>query len=335
MYEPIVDKFKYVPESALIELCFKCNLNCKHCGSSLNAYKKSRKGEPLSLTEFYSAIDDLKGLGGKRIGLVGGEPLLYENWEEVAKYASDRNFYVSMISNGMIIDDEMAHKIKKCGIALVALSLDGPETYHNELRGSQMAFKNVLKAIASLKKEGVQVNIITTIMKGNLPLLPEIEKTISTNGVSFWQLQLGIPMGKLSEHMEFVIEPNQLLDVKKFILEAKQRNQIQLTIADSIGYCSQDELIMRNNSSTNGERVYLGCMAGCKAVAIESNGDVKGCLSLQHERFIEGNIREGSLKDIWTDKKALIIIGTLIRKVLADIVQNVYMPTYAEEDAHH
>lgn len=85
-------KFKYVPESALIELCFKCNLNCKHCGSSLNAYKKSRKGEPLSLTEFYSAIDDLKGLGGKRIGLVGGEPLLYENWEEVAKYASDRNF---------------------------------------------------------------------------------------------------------------------------------------------------------------------------------------------------------------------------------------------------
>ena len=179
MYEPIVDKFKYVPESALIELCFKCNLNCKHCGSSLNAYKKSRKGEPLSLTEFYSAIDDLKGLGGKRIGLVGGEPLLYENWEEVAKYASDRNFYVSMISNGMIIDDEMAHKIKKCGIALVALSLDGPETYHNELRGSQMAFKNVLKAIASLKKEGVQVNIITTIMKGNLPLLPEIEKTIS------------------------------------------------------------------------------------------------------------------------------------------------------------
>lgn len=304
MYEPIVDKFKYVPESALIELCFKCNLNCRHCGSSLNAYKKSRKGEPLSLTEFYSAIDDLKGLGGKRIGLVGGEPLLYENWEEVAKYASDRNFYVSMISNGMIIDDEMAHKIKKCGIALVALSLDGPETYHNELRGSQMAFKNVLKAIASLKKEGVQVNIITTIMKGNLPLLPEIEKTISTKGVSFWQLQLGIPMGKLSEHMEFVIEPNQLLDVKKFILEAKQRNQIQLTIADSIGYCSQDELIMRNNSSTNGERVYLGCMAGCKAVAIESNGDVKGCLSLQNERFIEGNIRERSLKDIWTDKKS-------------------------------
>lgn len=58
-----------------------------------------------------------------------------------------------MISNGMIIDDEMAHKIKKCGIALVALSLDGPETYHNELRGSQMAFKNVLKAIASLKKK--------------------------------------------------------------------------------------------------------------------------------------------------------------------------------------
>ena len=31
---------------------------------------------------------------------------------------------------------------------------------------------------------------------------------------------------------------------------------------------------------------------------------LKGCLSLQNERFIEGNIRERSLKDIWTDKKS-------------------------------
>lgn len=99
MYEPIVDKFKYVPESALIELCFKCNLNCKHCGSSLNAYKKSRKGEPLSLTEFYSAIDDLKGLGGKRIGLVGGEPLLYERKSS----ASARNRKNNINKRGVVL----------------------------------------------------------------------------------------------------------------------------------------------------------------------------------------------------------------------------------------
>ncbi len=295
----LVEQIDYVPENCLLELCFKCNLNCKHCGSSLNGYENARKGRSLTEKEMLNLIDDLKILGGKRLGLVGGEPLLCNCWESIARYASNKGFELSMISNGMLIDDTIAKKIKLSGIELVAISLDGDKEFHNYLRGNAKAYDNVLRAIRALKKHKVQVNVITTIMRDNLNLLPAIEEIIYKNDVSFWQLQIGIPMGKLGGKKELVINPMQLKDVEKFILDIKQRGKVEITVADSIGYCAKNEIAIRNNRSTNGKRIFLGCMAGLKGVAIESNGNVKGCLSLQNDRFIEGNILEESLEKIW------------------------------------
>lgn len=295
----IINEMEFVPENCLLELCFKCNLNCKHCGSSLNGYKQVRKGRMLTEEEIYKLIDDLKALGGKRIGLVGGEPLLAEYWENVAKYAYEKGFQLSMISNGMLINDTMAYKIKKSGIDLVAISLDGDKEYHNYLRGNESAYDRVLDAITNLQKYDVQVNVITTIMRENLDLLPVIEDILYRAKISYWQLQLGIPMGKLEGQNEKVIMPSQLVEIENFIMDAKRRNHVNITVADSIGYCSKNEMILRNNSSTDGKRFFWGCMAGLRAIAIESNGNVKGCLSLQNDKFIEGNILENSLYDIW------------------------------------
>jgi radical SAM protein with 4Fe4S-binding SPASM domain len=49
---------------------------------------------------------------------------------------------------------------------------------------------------------------------------------------------------------------------------------------------------------------WTGCYADCQAIGIQSNGGVKGCLSLQPragepEPFIEGNLRHESLQQIW------------------------------------
>ena len=43
---------------------------------------------------------------------------------------------------------------------------------------------------------------------------------------------------------------------------------------------------------------WNGCQAGVSTIGIQSNGDVKGCLSLPPE-FIEGNIRENTIEEIW------------------------------------
>jgi radical SAM protein with 4Fe4S-binding SPASM domain len=46
--------------------------------------------------------------------------------------------------------------------------------------------------------------------------------------------------------------------------------------------------------------VWKGCQAGVSVLGIQSDGGIKGCLSLP-ESFVEGNIRNRPLVDIWED----------------------------------
>lgn len=43
----------------------------------------------------------------------------------------------------------------------------------------------------------------------------------------------------------------------------------------------------------------MGCQAGRFVMGIESNGDVKGCPSLQTAHYVGGNLRRTGLKDVW------------------------------------
>lgn len=66
-------------------------------------------------------------------------------------------------------------------------------------------------------------------------------------------------------------------------------------IGDEIGYCSSFEPILRG-----GDWPWRGCTAGLIHFGICSDGSIKGCLALP-DNFIEGNIKNNNLKNIWFD----------------------------------
>jgi len=68
--------------------------------------------------------------------------------------------------------------------------------------------------------------------------------------------------------------------------------------ADSIGYCHSSAIDVWDDLE------WGGCNAGRYVIGIQSNGNVSGCLSLQHDSFIVGNVRKRNLKDIREDNEA-------------------------------
>ena len=46
--------------------------------------------------------------------------------------------------------------------------------------------------------------------------------------------------------------------------------------------------------------MFSGCSAGLNTIGIDSIGNVRGCESLYDNKFIEGNLQNESLYDIWT-----------------------------------
>lgn len=291
---------EFKPKHSVVEITYTCNLKCKHCASDLNS--DLVRGEQLTTDEFERVFKEIRDLGGEHLILSGGEALLHKEWERLARYAVSLGFRVSIISNGMIIDREMAKRIKATGIRLVALSIDGNEEVHDYIRDNAKSYNRVLKAAQYLKEEGLKVNFITTVMKANINLLKEIEETICKYEPTSWLIQVGSAMGRLGRYPELVAEPQDIPRVIDYICEAKKRNKVHISVGDNVGYFSDDEEELRTNTRTGKVHDFCGCFAGCLVVGIESNGNVKGCLSLQDDRFIEGNVRNESLADIWTKK---------------------------------
>lgn len=298
----IIDAIKLRPKHCVWELTTRCNMQCLHCASDLGS--GPRRSMELSLAEASRLCHDLKELDCENVVLSGGEALLHESWEVIARELVSLGINVSLISNGFLIEEGIADRIKAAGLCRVALSLDGMEPTHNYIRSNSMSFGRVCRAFSILKNRGLQVNIVTHINRINRPELPQMEDLVAELGADVWRLQLGSPLGRLSRHRELCLEVEELPLIEKFIVSARRRGRVYIDVGDNIGYFSRHESELRRSAKPSPFGFWCGCSAGCLTVGIESNGNVKGCLSLQSEQFVEGNIREKSLVDIWREPGA-------------------------------
>ncbi|MFB5620767.1 MAG: radical SAM protein, partial [Nitrosopumilus sp.] len=73
-----------------------CNLKCSFC--YINAVQKPTHELPLSMIE--SLANDFHDLGGQKVILSGGEPLVRKDWYDVFKIWDDLGIRLSVVSNG-------------------------------------------------------------------------------------------------------------------------------------------------------------------------------------------------------------------------------------------
>jgi radical SAM protein with 4Fe4S-binding SPASM domain len=292
------------PRFVVWELTLACNLRCGHCGS------RAGKGRPneLSTSECVDLVFQLADLECALLTLSGGEPTLRPDWLTIARAAMSRGILVNVVSNGLAMSLDMALQVKDSGLANVGLSLDGLADTHEALRGRE-TFGKLAQAVRNLNRAKVPVSIMTTLNRHTAVELEKIHDLAVDMGAAAWRVQLGKPMGNLADNDELVIPPEALLDVVPRLARIKKESPIWVDVGDSIGYYGPHERLLRKTRWPNMGNWWAGCQAGRRALGIESDGGIKGCLSLQAsleecvggDPFREGDIRTRSLADIWFD----------------------------------
>ena len=294
----IIDAIRLRPKYCVWELTPRCNMRCLHCASGLGDGKT--RGDVLSLEEALRVCRDLRELDCETVVLSGGEALLRDDWEAIARELVALGIRVELISNGLLIDPAAARRIRQAGVTRVALSLDGLEATHNFIRRNPRSFAAVWRACAALQAEGLPVNAVTHVNRMNLDELEALEDLVAARGIDVWLVQLGSAIGRMADHPELLLAPDQVPAVADFIVAAKRRGKVYIAVGDNVGYFSHHESELRYSAARPSPfPFWCGCSAGCLNVGIESNGNVKGCLSLQSDRFIEGNVRDEPLPVIW------------------------------------
>jgi radical SAM protein with 4Fe4S-binding SPASM domain len=226
------------------------------------------------------------------ITILGGEPFIRDDWDIISRYIRDYGIGIRFMSNGFLINEKVIKKLRKIEPRVVSVSIDGacPET-HDNIRQLNGSYERCINAITNLKKAGLETSVVTSINKLNFKELPDIRKKLLNKGI-LWQLQIAIPLGRFQKNL--LLTKEEYYAAAIFIAASRSKYSIkELPILGThcFGYYSKK---LRNPMVFP----WNGCQAGISTIGIQSNGAVKGCLSLPPE-YIEGNIREKKISDIW------------------------------------
>ena len=277
------------------ELTLACCFSCKHCGSSGG---KARENE-LSTEECLSVADQLAELGCERVTLIGGEVFMRPDWDLIARRLYDHGVRPNIITNGFHFTPDLIGRIKNAGIEAVSVSVDGPRAIHDNYRHAG-SYERARQAIRTMHETGIPVAVITTLNRENAACLESFYEEVKQWPLYAWQLQACSPMGNAASNgVDFRFDFQQVLD---FVFNHVFDAPFMIGVADSIGYFSKGEGFLRGNLS--GLALFPGCGAGLRSIGIDSIGNVRGCESMYDDVFIEGNLRERSLRDIWEDPEA-------------------------------
>jgi len=278
---------EYKLEHVVWVLTTNCNLNCMHCRYSGSEADSNQ----LTTEESLKLCKELAELNVNDLSFTGGEPLTRSDWEIIAKELIDAGIKLNIISNGLLINEDIVSKLKDLNVNSVALSLDGASAdTHDHIRGVNGSFSQVLRAIDLLKDANIVTSIVTTVSKLNFEELPKIKEILQDKNI-IWQV-LPAFMESKSKEQNFVLSDEEYYSLGLYIMHASK--DMHVLAAHNMGYHS-DQL-----TNLPVYPVWDCCQAGISLIGILSNGDITGCCSLPNN-ITEGNVREHSLKEIWND----------------------------------
>jgi len=190
------------------------------------------------------------------------------------------------------VTSKIAEDMAKLQFDHVGVSFDGTEKTHNYIRQREDSYERALRAMDHMRDKGVRFCAVSQVSNLNLDELDFIHRTLVAHGCKIWRIQMTTATGRMRGRAQAVLSLANYPKLIDKLFELKAAGDILVDVGENIGYYGC------KGTALNDGMPYFGCYAGTRIAGIESNGDVKGCLSMPEE-FVEGNIRSSSFTAIW------------------------------------
>jgi len=291
------------PISVVWEVTRRCNLACLHCYVRHGRFYT----DELSTREALSLIRELDRVQVFHVTLTGGEPTLRRDFVKIVKELKDRNFQLSLITNGTVCERDKVRFIAK-NFDFIKVSLDAPcRELHDKIRGKEGAFELTLNFIKMLNDFGANYTVACTLNRLNVEYVREFITFAIKVGIKCLSFGFVTPFNFSEEERSMLLSPSEVFHVRRLLWDLRKSHRDIIDI--SVNFCEMLERIpsLDNFIKTLKEKrktFRYPCGAGITACAINSRGDVIPCIILDLEEFKWGNVKFSNLEDIWKSERA-------------------------------
>lgn len=300
------------------EITHLCNLNCPYCYVG-----DSRKKDELTTQEWFNVINQIPFYS--YVTLVGGEPLLRKDFIPILEKTAKKTLgKVNVVTNGLLINDEIIDAFIRSKMILLSVSLDGYGKTHDNNRAKEGAFEKVIANLEHFNsKKGRHrkpfVDIKTIVLENNLDDLPKVYKLCDEMNFDFLSVSflrnhslkqnsvLRDEFGEEFYAQKYPIKPyfdmEHFKEVYREIEDLSKKSKVRVRFAPKFGSggknaLGQIEKFFNYPEDKPVQEIYKPCMSPFSNVIINPQGDVYPCLSVKM-----GNVREQKIKEIFNNPK--------------------------------
>lgn len=302
-----------IPLRYFLELTYRCNLNCPYCYIG-----DERNKQELTSDEWKDVIKQIPIYG--IITLVGGEPLLRKDFDEILEYSCKKVIRkVHVVSNGILLNNERIKTFKKAHPILLSVSLDGYGENHDKNRGKDGIFDTIISNLQNLKLQAPKqmIDIKTIVLENNLDDLVKLYKMCTKENFNFLSISfLRNNHWKQNSILQesFIPEFNENYPIKQYFniehfkeiykeLESlSTKSNVKIRFAPKFEYMKNPLKSIEEFFNTPEDKpineIYQPCLYPYSDMMINPEGFVYPCLSLKI-----GNVKDKTIKELYNDSK--------------------------------
>jgi len=281
-----------VLHSVLLELTYRCNLNCFFCYNDLEL-----RGRELRWEDYERLLADLAEMQVMFLTLSGGEPLASPNFWDVGRRGRELGFVVRLKSNGHAVDAELARRLKaEVDPYNVEVSLHGARGgTHDRQTRVPGSFDRLVENLEAMKAAGLRVLLNATLTRFNEDEVEEMFALADGLGVRLRFDPVVTPRDDGDRGPLAITASKEGVERLFRVLDKRQQERFQ---------AGQEALVEvgQHNDAGLPRAPGKNCGAGANNVAIDPFGNVYPCV--QWRRGV-GNVHERSIREIWTASREL------------------------------
>lgn len=215
---------EYFPPFLFISVISSCQLRCQGCWVDVAAPAKK-----LSLGDLNKIVGDAKAHGNSYFGILGGEPFLHPQLLDL--FAAHRDCYFQVFTNGQLITDEIAARLRRLGNVTPLISIEGSQDVSDERRGRSDVLARTLEGLEACRRHRLLLGVATSVCQTNLDMVSDawLRRLIAMGVHYVWFHTYRVVGPKPAAHL--ALTPQQVLAVRRFIVQMRAR--LPLAIVDA------------------------------------------------------------------------------------------------------